>query len=436
MRKRSSHFLAVAGAIAVLASSASASAADEPPALSARPVAPLREGALQRTAATLLDDHETTLFGREHTYNILPVLYPDFDTGLNLGFLATLAASDGRSAPYSLTAQIVASNKGNHKDWLLLRLPRSASFEWLVRAEFERDLRAHYYGLGNNSQREEALIDENSDRFIDDDFYTYNMKRPRLTVYGIRKFSPRVRFWFGLGYDFVRPQRKGAPQKSFLALDRPFGHLGGSGLHAAFRLVRDTRNNEFAPSRGSLSEISYEPSWASVRIRSEGVQTQGFSRGVIYHRITLANSQFMPLVRNRLILANRVAFETISGDAPYYVTSEFAGETLGGAIGGSQSLRGYKTRRFQDKVKMVTLTELRYNFSSFDFQSHTFNLGLAAFFDNGRVWHKTSEVALKDFYTSVGFGARMVWNEKMIVRFDLGHSSEGFAPYFRIYGAF
>ncbi|RMF66365.1 MAG: hypothetical protein D6743_06510 [Calditrichaeota bacterium] len=157
---------------------------------------------------------------------------------------------------------------------------------------------------------------------------------------------------------------------------------------------------------------------------ADGTELAHRSHHMTFTRYTFSDAHFLPIYADRLIFANRFAFEAIAGDAPYYAFGDFAGERRTHAVGGSQSLRGYQSRRFQDKIKLITLTELRFKYRHFRFMSQTFDLILVAFFDNGRVWHRWADLSFDGFHTTVGAGVWLNWNNGMIIRLDMGHSPE------------
>lgn len=397
---------------------------------------PEPDGLIARTANTLLKHHPTRVLGKPHTINLLPLGYWAPRTGINLGFRMDLQSREFRPFRYRLQLQILASLKGSHKHALHFEFPEGvAGYGLHVMAEWERDLEARYYGLGNNSLREKQLLDKNSPNFIDEDFYVNNLKRPRIAVHGTRVLLPDLRLWLGLGYEYVQPQLKKDAETSFLGQEEPFGYFGGWGSHLSFRLHFDNRNNNLFPDKGMVSEISYEPNFARVTEEPAG-RLERVSRSVVFHRITFSDAHFTRISNSGFIFANRFAFEVIAGDAPYYAFGEIAGERETRSIGGSTSLRGFKSRRFQDKVRMITLSEVRYSYRKFSFFSNDFRIIFTAFVDNGRVWHHISNVSLQGFHTTFGFGGWLNWNDNMIIRLDIGRSPEGFVPYFRLHSAF
>ncbi len=396
-------------------------------------------GFIANVAGTFLKEHQIALIGQPHTINILPIAYFDFHSGINLGCRALLLSRQTNPYLYRLTLQLITSSKWSHNHKIIFEYPeiKGSKFGFMVHSEWRRDLQARYFGLGNNSLHEDKLTDSDSDEFIHEDYYIYNLKRPRITLYGTFNLLPDIRFWFGYGLQSVEPQLKNGPETSFIATDRPFGYSGGSGHHFNFRLSWDTRTNDVYPLDGFFTEFSLEPNFATVNEefqKSNGVEKR--SKKVTFYRHTFSNASFFSFKSDRLILANRFAFEAITGEAPYYALGEIAGQRYTRGLGGSQSLRGFQSRRFQDKIKFFTMTELRYQFKKFIFLKQTFDLIFIGFIDNGRVWRRWSEISFNNFHSAFGIGVWFNWNQDLILRLDIGKSKEGIVPYFRINTAF
>jgi len=394
---------------------------------------------VKKTIRSLISRHNFKVFGKQLTYNIVPFVYPHFRTGWNFGFLGEVLPVPMDPYRYRLTFLSVVSHKGRHKHKLVLDYPSilSSKFGLYVRADWRRALQARYFGIGNDSVKNGNLTDPGNQAFVDKDFYLYNLKHLRLTFHGTREILPNVSFWFGGGVQSIDPQLKDGPETSFLGANQPFGFLGGSGKFLSFRLNWDTRWEKIFPLGGFLAEFSFEPNSASVQEEvSEGGDVTRQSRSVRFNRYTFSYAHFWSLKPNRLVLANRFAYEAIAGTAPYYEFGEMAGRQRIRVLGGSQALRGFPSRRFQDKIKFMNLTELRYHYRNFEFLSEPFDLILAAFWDKGRVWGQSPNLSLDGFHSTLGLGAWLVWNYSRIIRVDFGRSTEGFRGHFGLSSAF
>lgn len=392
----------------------------------------LENGLVQKLTRLFFTQKKTRLFGHVHTLNVVRFAYYDRYAGISLGLDATL----NDPTRYHINLRLIASLRGAHNHRFLFAYPRvsGSRFGLFFRAEWLRDLRRRYYGLGNTSVNDRSLTDKKSDTYIDDTYYLYNFKRPRLTVWSSYLLSRQWSIWFGYGLQWVEPQLKKEPERSFLAQDRPFGYLGGSGNHFTFRLSWDTRDHRLYATRGFLTEFAFEPNFASVVVPVG--PSKRTRRDVTYYRYLFSDAHFLPLLGPRLVLANRVVFEAITGDAPFYAFGELADRVYSHVLGGSHSLRGYEDQRFQDKVKFLTLTELRYRFYQLAFAGQAFDLIVVGFFDTGRVWPSVSEIRFRGFHTTFGAGLWLRWNRNTVMRADLGRSPEQWKANFRFEASF
>lgn len=393
---------------------------------------------IKRAADTFLNHHPARVLGHPATFSVLPIVYYDFRTGVNFGVRGVVQSRLKRPYLYKLEVQALASHKGSHKHALFLDYPQigAAGFGLQVRAEWTRDLEARYYGLGNDSQRDSELVNQGNERFIDEDYYIYNLKRPRFTVKVVRRLFRRLLLGVGAGFEWVEPQLKTGPARSYLGQDRPFGLHGGSTRSVHLSLSIDSRSSDVFPAHGFLTEFNLETAFATVEDTSVAASTVLLERQVSYQRLTFSHAHFLPLRSQRLIFANRIAVETVIGDAPYYALGDLADMRRTHVIGGSESLRGYKSRRFQDKAKLLTLTELRYNLHQVSVLSHQFDIILITFFDTGRVADRLGDLAPGGLHMTFGFGGWLNWNNSTIIRLDVGRSPEGWAPYVRFEAAF
>ena len=91
-------------------------------------------------------------------------------------------------------------------------------------------------------------------------------------------------------------------------------------------------------------------------------------------------------------------------------------------LGGSRTMRGYREFRFHDNHAVLFNVEYRWRIWKLaDF---------ALFLDEGQVAPSISQIRLGDYKTSYGGGIRLKGAHGMAVRFDVGHSREGFRYYF------
>ena len=206
----------------------------------------------------------------------------------------------------------------------------------------------------------------------------------------------------GLMQAFVGPGRDGAfptTQQLFdetrvpgLARQPDFLHLTVLGL-------LDGRDEPGNPHSGAVLALS------ASRFDDRGGDAYEFDR------LGADARAFLPLGSPQRVLALRAL---VSADrpaegsrVPFYLQ-----ETLGG----SHTLRGYRSFRFRGEKLLLFQAEYRWEAAP--------AVELAAFADGGRVASHLADWSLRDLRTSYGLGLRIKTHDRVVLRFDVGHSSE------------
>ncbi len=91
-------------------------------------------------------------------------------------------------------------------------------------------------------------------------------------------------------------------------------------------------------------------------------------------------------------------------------------------IGGSQTLRGFRTYRFRDTNLVYLSAEYRWE--------ATAGLELAAFYDAGKAYPHRQEFSIRDLRSTYGLGLRVKNFRRVSFRLDAGWSEEGAMLYF------
>ena len=169
-------------------------------------------------------------------------------------------------------------------------------------------------------------------------------------------------------------------------------------------LVFDTRDLEPDPHRGVFGELLVASGRGYTR-------TTASFRGYVH-----------PF--NRLVIAGRIAGESMSGSPP--ISAQFTIESSEGpfnAMGGYRSLRGYHDGRFLGPGKLMGGVEARYGVM---WAPRVMELKLLAFYDAGRVFGPGESVRLtREGLHSAwggGFGAALMRNT--VVTFVVGKGTE------------
>lgn len=153
-----------------------------------------------------------------------------------------------------------------------------------------------------------------------------------------------------------------------------YGIEGGRSQRIATKIARDTRSNIFSPRFGSNNELLFNT-------------TGGFLLGKNHFYSTeLEHSQFMPL-SEKLVLAWRMSMGFINlrnGEVPAYDLF---------AVGGGNSIRGFRERELSGTRLILGNLELRHSFSD--------AFGATAFLDTGKAGENAD---FGDIKTGAGIG--------------------------------
>ncbi|MBL7836283.1 MAG: BamA/TamA family outer membrane protein [Bacteroidetes bacterium] len=192
-------------------------------------------------------------------------------------------------------------------------------------------------------------------------------------------------------------------------------------------LIFDTRDFEPDPTKGYYFEIANE--YSSKYIGSQFDFDKLFIQGRAYQKIP---------VGKRTVLAGRFGVGNIFGNnAPFFeFQDQWSPEGSINALGGRQSLRGYRANRFLARSMWFTNVELRVRLAETKLGKQRFAFGFAPFFDAGTVRDHWQDLNFNNIKYSYGGGLRIAWNQSTILSFDYGHSKEDRLFYFGIGQAF
>ncbi len=218
-----------------------------------------------------------------------------------------------------------------------------------------------------------------------------------------RPLSERTTVLMGLRMDDVSITDVPEDQKQFLT-GSAFEPRSVRSITVA--AINDTRNDVYNPRRGNYQRVSAE--------------FAGILGGVDFNKYVSDSRRFFPIGRTK-VLALRLLGGLVTGDPPYL--EQFL-------IGGTESLRGYRTDRFVGTRMAILNTELRFPVSQ--------NLLGVLFVDAGDAWGGpvASDPAFADvvhdsFQTHVGYGVGVrVKTPIGPLRLDLGFSQEGTETHF------
>jgi hypothetical protein len=360
---------------------------------------------------------------------LVPIVGGDTDIGIGGGAIGSLARPAPGPIPFrwKLEGAILATFKV-HERSPRLEAPFQDAFLLLtlsdlwgdrlrleLRAAFTRETNLRYYGLGN------ASVEPAGADMPARDFFTRvhpaARARARLRAWGPMHFLVGMMYmhnWIRFGDEstLLRDNATGSEQvRNLLMIDRRHGlHL----LEGA--LVFDTRDDEIAPSRGMFHQVE-------VRISPWQTRALPYRYGGLSAQFRF----FVPLDQERLVLAVRAVGDVAVGDVPFYELSRLD-ETS--ALGGAKFLRGVPSNRYWGQRKVLGNLELRAMLFGFGLGDSRYRLGMAGFFDSGRVWASWHEAAPAldgrglGLKYGVGAGLRLHKGKTFVLRADVAWSPD------------
>ena len=357
------------------------------------------------------------LWGDPWTIQGIPILFPSAASGFNLGVQVALQ-NIRRQDPhqFEFEARLLSSDLGRYKHMLKLDYPHliDGKYRLTTRVNYDRDISFPYLGVGNTTTVDRSRLNNN------DPLYQNVRAGPSFDIQMLRNFTKQLRIGPFLG---LRWTQISAPPGSLLLAQNPSGVQGGRTHYVGLAIVHDTTDFEPYPSRGRLHELYLY--WYAPFISSE----------YNYFRLTYNYKGYHALHR-QLILAYRLFFESLSGNIPFYEMGATGGSipTLG--FGGDRFLRGYDNNRFVDNIRLVLNVELRWDPLLVSFAKQDITLGFVPFFDIGRVWPTIFPITFSDLHASTGWGMRLIWSNRFIIRTDITFNSEMVGAYVELGSSF
>ena len=338
----------------------------------------------------------------------VPLISYNSDLGWGIGLVggAYLYAPGYDPYRHALAAQAFITTEGVRNHWIRYDGPSLiGALRVEARAEYRRELFAPFYGPGNLAAPE-ADIRRNARAWSFDSLSPGGWIRVRAKPF---EDVPALEVYGGYGFHHVRV----APYPgSALAELSPRGVSGGPNGQVLLGALWDTRDYEMDPTAGGLDEIALRISAAPTGSRYE------------YLGVTVGVRRYWSLGSPRLILAQRVMADVVSGDAPFFEWSHIGGFAGGEGIGGMSSVRGVPRNRYQGTAKVISNSELRFYVWDFPLLGEALKTGGVAFIDLGRVWHPgVDDGSLLRWHPGLGAGLRLA-RRAAVARFDFAISPE------------
>lgn len=350
----------------------------------------------------------------------LPTLNFNSDEGFGYGALLQLYNyGDGSAKPYRFMIRpvVLFTTKGRRDFTIELDAPRLLPDGWRLDAfaGLEKHLATPYYGIGNDTEFDEAKKESPNDYY-----YTYGRTQWRFATNVQRRLTQSARLLVGVGFADIETDPVPFDSGTTLLaeqIQRTSPGPSGTLLTGRVGLTLDTRDREIGPSSGH---------WVDL-LAQEIVEARGPMN--YYSRVTLTARKYFS-INDRLVFAQRVAGQVTThgtDGVPLFDYSTF--QTAVGqseALGGGGSVRGIPRNRFIGRSVAFSNSELRWRFKDLKIMNKSAYMVASAFLDAGRVWDEGMKVGelFSDLHAGYGGGWRLGLGPSFLIAFDVGKSSE------------
>lgn len=358
----------------------------------------------------------------------LPLVFYTPSSGLTYGGWVQLANYKRPPYKYRVMVQWWLTTEGKRNHFIRGEIPTfwGTPFSLRVLMRDVNRVSANFFGLGNDSVRDTDITDEN------EYYYQYRLEEQR-TAFDVEGEFPggQIGAFYGLRFNRGLPTRRRADEDSYVfdhadEVDRPIDPYdrddGRWRNFVAVGVLGDTRDDKEFTTEGTLADASVQ--WAPSILGSD----------YDYTRLTVIGRKYWRLVPRHdphtYVIFARVIAETIWGDAPFYALTEVGGAIRGKSGGGTGSLRGYSSRRFADRTKVLANAEVRRFLKRRRIRRQNLETQVILFGDYGRVAPSLSKWRPDDAHTSGGAGVLVNWNAQLTLRLDWAVSPEGDAVLF------
>lgn len=228
----------------------------------------------------------------------------------------------------------------------------------------------------------------------------YALESTDVTALGIFRVKPWMRVGADLGY--FSPTISPGTDRNFPSIETRFSDSEAPGLtaqpnflHTSLFAEIDNRDEPGNPSRGGYYKAAF------------GIWDDREREQFDLRRFDGEAAYFVPIVTKTHVIASRLGVAVVNNAPDERVPFYFFPY-----IGGSQTLRSVKEFRFQDENALWWNTE--YRWAAFKY------VGVALFFDAGKVQHGWDEMFRGELKTAYGVGFRVNTRKRVFARLDIG----------------
>lgn len=388
----------------------------------------------------------------------LPLFSSDPLNGFGYGVEGSLFFNGSREnpffayTPYQHRIDVVLFNTTNQQRQFAVKhdAPFIFGSKWRLRSEAAYEVNPNLLYFGNTTKSLNSLsYYPNGDTSVQPvtnatyTDYTNSLSGANERYHGYKKeeakadvrleysfFGGRVRLLGG--YELMNLKMSTFDGNSLLQNDATSGAISGVGRNTVslmqFGAVYDTRDLETDPNKGIFAELTHEV--------SNGVFGSAFN----FDKTLLHIKHYYPLFPgtfSKFILATRFGIGYTAGNSPFFeYFDQWSSEGNIDALGGANTLRGFKQGRFAARLMDFASIELRLRFAQTKIWDQHLGFSIVPFFDVGGVWDNFVQLNLQNYRYSTGLGLRTAWNVNTILRFDYAYSAEDNQFFFNFGHAF
>lgn len=364
----------------------------------------------------LSNDHSNTAYIPTNSYNkIIPMLNVGYnlDDGLMLGAAVKFINQGFRKKPYASLQQLSFTHafatqafKINFRSEWLNAIGKSDIF--LDAKVLAPDNTQNFFGIGNNTLYNKGA---QSIKYFRARFSIYQadvMLRKSYDKNNTLFVGPSFQYYHfdegdNKGRFIANISSIGSYDSTTISKDKAFAGV-------VIKFVQDNRGNKLMPVRGSYLSVKTQ-AYAGINNYSKNF-AQVIPEFAFYKKLN---------PKGNLVFANRLGGGITLGKTTFY-QSQF--------LGGHENLYGYRQYRFAGNYMLYNNAELRIKVAQAGSYILPGQLGLVGFYDAGKVWAKGNNT--QKIHHGVGGGVYFAPAQIAVLQFIMGHSTEGWYPYFSL----
>ncbi len=347
-------------------------------------------------------------------FNIIGAPYAAYKDGEGLTGGAGLFMyqyGDGSIQPFkwNMTVNLEAGTQGSAAGYIFFDIRNICGDSRLVGdVGYKRYIQQDFHGLGNSHDYHPEFSDPDAAEFKHKRYNAFYFEYPYLLIDVLTPLRGEWQSILGGGILHRTLDTYGPP--NLLAETSPRGLAGGWSNFLRAGVVYDSRDHEAAPTSGAWSDIIFEH--ASPLLGSD----------YQYSRLTLIDRRYFPLFP-RLVYAQRLLFESLSGQPPFYDMALISGSyKRQDGLGGANSLRGVPRLLYVGRSKMLANLELRLRLFNTTILRQPLTFFAHTYFDVGRVWMNELPNQFGGRHHAEGVGLHVLWKKDTMGYIDIGRS--------------